>query len=254
MLRLWTWKSSFITPGILNGFFIRIAATTSDFTACITRTFAVGHLSFVTSVTVLSCSPINGEVVTLIPNQVILFEDPDDDAVRAAGERDFVDANGRRYFSTAFYADLLAHLGAKLVVCFDDAPPATVAADARRATYSAAGLGCCALEDLCSGGAGRFSLQSHDRFIALVTGCPGPVAVQCRGALASSTACAHLTALILRLHRFPASAHAVAWMQMAHPGRLAEPIDLAQLERHLSQQASPKAWRNRRFCQPARRR
>jgi hypothetical protein len=198
------------------------------------------------SVTGHCCSPINGEVITLIPNQIILFEDPDDEAVQGAGERDFVDANGRRYFSTAFYADLLAHLGARLVICFDDVLPATVA-EARRATYSAAGIGCCTLEDLCSGGAGRFSLQSLDRFITLVTSCPGLVAVQCCGAFANSTACAHLAALMLRRHSFSSTAHAVAWMQMTHPGRLNEAIDLAQLERHFSQQASPKARRNRSF-------
>ena len=181
----------------------------------------------------------------LIPNQIILFEEPDDDVVSAAGTDDFTDIDGCRFFSSSFYADLLAHLGADLVVCFEALPAAI--ADSRRAAFRAAGIGFCTQEDLCSGGAGLFSLQSLDRFITLVTSCPGLVAVQCCGAFANSTACAHLAALMLRRHSFSSTAHAVAWMQMTHPGRLNEAIDLAQLERHFSQQASPKARRNRSF-------
>jgi hypothetical protein len=200
-----------------------------------------------TSMAYFMCSPINGEVITLIPGQIILFEEPDDEIVKAAGARNFFDANGRRYFNSVFYADLLAHLGAKLVVCLDDARPASLA-KAQCATFSAAGICCCLLEDLCSGGAGRFSLQTLDRFITLVTSCPGLVAVQCcRGTFASSTACTHLAALMLRQQSFLSTAHAVAWMQMTHPGRLTEAIDLAQLERQLSQQLTRKVWRERSF-------
>jgi hypothetical protein len=193
----------------------------------------------------VSCSPINGKIVMLIPNKVILFEEPDDDAVSAAGADDFIDINGQRFFSSAFYADLLAHLGAALVVCFDDALPASVA-DSRRAAFSAAGIGYCTLEDLCSGGANRFSLQSLDRFITLAASCSGLVAVQCRGALAGDAACTHLAALMLRQRSFSTTAHAVAWMQMTHPGRLTEAIDLALLEQQLAQRAG-RRLRDRSF-------
>ncbi len=193
----------------------------------------------------MSCfsrSPINGDIVTLIPDQVILFEEPDDDIVQAAGEADFIDVDGRRYFSSAFYASLLAHLGTVLVVSFDTTLSAT-----RRAAFSAAGVECCTLEDLCSGGASQSSLQSLDRFITLVTRSPGLVAVQCCSAFSSSIASTHLAALMLRQRSFSVTAHAVAWMQVAHPGRLTEGVDLVQLERQLSQQVTRKVRRDRSF-------
>jgi hypothetical protein len=190
----------------------------------------------------VSCSPINGDVVTLIPGQIILFEEPDDSAVLAAGETHFADTDGRRYFGSAFYADLLSHLGTRLVICFDEFLPATC-----RAAFSAAEIECCTLEDLCSGAAGRFSLQSLDRFITLATTCPGLVAVQCCGAFSNSIACTHLAALMLRQNSFFSTAHGVAWMQMAHPGRLTESIDLAQLERQLSLQMTRKVRRDRSY-------
>ncbi len=48
----------------------------------------------------------------------------------------------------------------------------------------------------------------------------------------------HLAALMLRQHDFASTAHAVAWMRLTRPGRLTESIDLAQLERQLSQQTN----------------
>jgi hypothetical protein len=139
-------------------------------------------------------SPINGEVYNLIPGSILLFEPPDDAVVAAAGQIEFTDVDGRRYFSSAFYAALLAHLGAALVVSFDRLPPPD--ADAQRDAYAAAGLGYCTLEDLggssstAGGGAGRMSLQSLDRFISLAAGCPGLVAAlplrTCLGGLSES--------------------------------------------------------------------
>ena len=136
---------------------------------------------------------------------------------------------GSRLFSTDFCAALLADLGAAAVVSFDEpSPPA--AADAQRAAFAAAGLAYCGPDDLCVGAGGRgISLQSLDRFLALVAGSEGPVAVQCRLGAAGGAARTHLAALMLRGY-FPAAAEAEAWMRMVVPGRPAGPIDLEMLE------------------------
>jgi hypothetical protein len=173
-------------------------------------------------------SQTNGGVFSLIPGKLLLSDPPDDAAVAAAGKRDYADADGRRVFSSAFYADLLAHLGVALVVSFDDLPPAAAAAQC--AAYAAAGVAYCAPDDLYAGAAGRgISLQSLDRFVALVEGCPGPVAVQCRQDPASGAARTHLAALMMR-RCFSTAAEAEAWMHMVRPGRPAGPMDLALLE------------------------
>jgi hypothetical protein len=171
----------------------------------------------------------------------MLFESPDDDAVAAAGGTHFADRDGRRAFSTAFYAELLAELGTALVVSFDDAAAAD--ADAPHAAFAAAGIHYCALEDLGGGGEGRLSLQTLDRFVSLVAGCPGLVAVQCRDDFHSGAAGTCLAALLLRQRSFPATAHALAWMRMVCPGPLARAVDLGLLER---QRPDPAAWRLRR--------
>ena len=108
-----------------------------------------------------------------------------------------------------------------LVVSFDDVPPEPFAAaedEARRAAFSAAGVGYCTLNDLCGGdGGGRLSLQSLDRFMSLVAGCPGPVAVQHRRGGASGVAGTHLAALMLRRGFFECTGDAMAWMQVRSP-------------------------------------
>ena len=178
-------------------------------------------------------SPINGGIFNLIPGKLLLFEPPDDAAVAAAsaaaGTHGYADAAGRRLFSSAFCAALLADLGAAAVVSFDEPSPPAAAA-AQRAAFAAAGLPYCGPDDLCAGAGGRgISLQSLDRFLALVAGSPGPVAVQCRQGAAGGAAHTHLAALMLR-GSFPAAAEAEAWMRMVVPGRPAGPIDLELLE------------------------
>ena len=119
------------------------------------------------------------------------------------------------------------------MVSFDDLPPAD--ADAQRAAYAAAGLDYGALDDLCGGGGeARMSLQSLDCFFALVAGCPGLVAVQCRGGQSGGAACTHLAALLLRQRHFATTAEALAWMHMVRPGRAAESVDLALLQGQLT--------------------
>ena len=120
---------------------------------------------------------------------------PDDHEDSAAGQTDFADIDGRRCFSSAFYTDLLAHLCAALFVSLDPLPPA--AAAAQRAAYADAGLGYCALDDLCGGAGARMSLQSLDRLVSLVASSPWLVAVQGRG---DGLACVHLAAAELRQH------------------------------------------------------
>ena len=144
-----------------------------------------------------SNSPIHGKIITLVPGSLLLFDPrPDDHEVAAAGQTDFADIDGRRCFSSAFYyTDLLAHLGAALFVSLDPLQPA--AAAAQRAAYADAGLGYCALDDLCGGAGARMSLQSLDRLVSLVASSPGLVAVQGRG---DGLACVHLAAAELRQH------------------------------------------------------
>jgi hypothetical protein len=177
----------------------------------------------------------------LIPNQIMLFESPDDEAVAEAGGTHFADIDGRRSFSTTYYAELLADLGAALVVSFDEVPAG--AADAPRAAFAAAGIDYCALEDLCGGGASRLSLQTLDRFVSLVAGCPGLVAVQCRDDFHSGITATCLAALLLRQRSFPATADALAWMRMVCPVQLAQAVDLGLLE---GQRPDPAAWKLRR--------
>ena len=122
-------------------------------------------------------------------------------------------------------------MGVTLVVSFDETSSDCSKEDASRGHYEAAGLAYFTLDDLCGGAGPIMSLQSLDRFLSLVTRCPGLVAVQCRGGLASGVAATHLTALLLRQRCFSSAAEAVAWMQMAWPCASAEPVDLSLLER-----------------------
>eukprot|EP00291_Cryptomonas_curvata_P020066 CAMPEP_0172165784 /NCGR_PEP_ID=MMETSP1050-20130122/8609_1 /TAXON_ID=233186 /ORGANISM="Cryptomonas curvata, Strain CCAP979/52" /LENGTH=284 /DNA_ID=CAMNT_0012836303 /DNA_START=22 /DNA_END=873 /DNA_ORIENTATION=+ len=85
------------------------------------------------------CSPINGSIHPLIPGRVLLFESTDDDLGHG---RMWADKDGRRCFSSAFHADLLAHLGAAAVVSFDD--PDDDPDNARGAAFAAAGISYCA--------------------------------------------------------------------------------------------------------------
>lgn len=198
-------------------------------------------------------SPLNGMVVTLIPDQLLVFEAPDDATVAAAGERDFVDIAGRRHFSSAFYADLLADLGVALVVNFDsDDEEHTQASGgnggdgdgASRAAFADAGLEYCNLHDLGGVPGAGVSLQSLDRLLTLASCCPGLIAVPQRGGAASGVAAAHLAALLVRQHSFAATAEAMAWVRMARPGHFAA---AGLVERPSAQAAADgpggRAWR-----------
>lgn len=61
-------------------------------------------------------SHLNGRIYTLVPDQVLLFDEPDDATAR---DEMWVDRDSVRHFSSHFYADLLKDLGVALVVSFD---------------------------------------------------------------------------------------------------------------------------------------
>ena len=162
----------------------------------------------------------------------------------------WADKDGRRCFSTAFYADLLAHLGAAVVVSFDDCDDGRDCA--RSAALAAAGISYCALGDGSGGGAaGRpLSLQSLDRFVSLVAGCPGLVAVHCRDDFHSGAAGTSLAALLLCRAHFSSAAEAVAWMQIARPGRGAGAVDVGELEDRLAHLGQLQRGRSISLCAP----
>ena len=171
-----------------------------------------------------------------MPEKILLFEVPDalDDGIEDGWL--WHDVDGRRFFSNTFYADLLRHLGVALVMSLgdDSGPGAAGAASRRQAVFDAHGIDICTSEDLVGDcGAGRFSLQSMDRFMAVTDGHPGPVAVICGfpnsgsgsgggiggGGGGSDAACTHLTAYLLRMRYFPGPSEAVAWLRMVRPGK-----------------------------------
>ena len=172
---------------------------------------------------------MNGDIAILVPGQLLVFEAPDDTVVSAAGQRDYVDISGRRHFSSAFYADLLADLGATLVVSFNcnetDGKPAAAAAT----SYAAAGLAYYPLHAVCGGACA--SLQSLDRFVALAAGASGPIAVEWhRGSAAGGGADVYLTALLLRRRSFATAEQALAWIRMARPAGPVRPPGQAVLQ------------------------
>ena len=171
-------------------------------------------------------SIVNGEVVTLVPGKLLLFQAPDDATVSSAGRHDYVDLDGRRHFSSAFYAALLADLGAALIISFD--PDRSECS--HTAAYAAEGLAYYPLRTLCGLGGGA-SLQSLDRFIALAAAAPGPVAVQWHsGQTASDVTATHLAALLMRHHNFATAGQALAWIRMVRPADPACPAALHVLD------------------------
>ena len=122
----------------------------------------------------------------------------------------WVDQDGQRQFSATFYADLLSDLGATLVLgigptAHDPQP------------FLDAGM---ETELLASGEEGArdgvLTLQALDRFITLVDGADGLVAVHCAGRLPD--ACTLLSAYMLRRRYFADPVQAVSWLAMACPG------------------------------------
>ncbi len=126
----------------------------------------------------------------------------------------WTDIGGERHFSAYFYADLLAYMGASMIVWLDKL-------DSRKqdaAAFEEHGLAVCALEDLgCTDPSERFSLQTISRFVEVCRHARGPVAVCGDDRLA----CTLLTAYMLRSGLFADAAEAVSWICIARGAAVA---------------------------------
>ena len=130
-----------------------------------------------------------------------------------------MDIDGERHFSALFYADLLAYMGASMVVWLDKL-------DSRKqdeAAFEEHGLAVCTLEDLgCTDPSERFSLQTISRFVEVCRHARGPVAVCGDDRLA----CTLLTAYMLRSGLFADAAEAVSWICIARGAAVAPDYSL----------------------------
>ncbi len=170
----------------------------------------------------------------VVPGEILLFKAPS--AVPPPRDALWIDAGGERHFTPAFYADLLSHLGATLVVrCggirYDPAPfldrgiavePLSREMDADE-DYSGCDGGCCCggggVGDDDDGSGGGLTLEALDRFLALADGVRGSIALHCgAGAAGHAVACALLSAYLLRRRHFIDPLDAVSWLSMARPG------------------------------------
>jgi hypothetical protein len=155
-------------------------------------------------------SPVNGNFHLAVPPKFVVFHCP----VDLPPARRWMDADGVRHFSPAYYADLFAFLGVTLVVraapCDYDACP-----------FAARGI---AVEDLaaaappaaCSAGS---LLRTADRLLTLAGATDGLIAIHggASGAgRALGPAAAALASYLVSQHGFPAKA-AVAWLRIAAP-------------------------------------
>jgi hypothetical protein len=154
---------------------------------------------------VLVASPINGQIHVVVPGKIILFKAPCGDL--PAG-RSWMDRDGERHFSPAFYADLLCDLGVSLVIGADEAQYDHSPFAARGMDVEALG---CRADD-----GNALTLQALDRLITLLDRAHGLVAIHCAGRL--PYACTLLSAYMLRRRFFSNPAQAVSWLAMACPG------------------------------------
>lgn len=148
---------------------------------------------------------MNGQIHVVVPGKIILFKAPCGDL---PADRLWMDRDGERHFSPAFYADLLLDLGVSLVIGADEA-------EYDCSPFSDCGMG---VESLgCRADDGNaLTLQALDRFITLLDRTDGLVAIHCAGRL--PYACTLLSAYMLRRRFFSNPADAVSWLAMACPG------------------------------------
>ena len=100
-------------------------------------------------------SPQNGSIYTVVPQKFFLFKAPSTLPVADAA---WLDVDGQRHFSAAFYADLLRDLGVTLVVGLGRL-------DYDRRTMERAGISVCTAEDLgCHASDEHLSFQVLDAF------------------------------------------------------------------------------------------
>ena len=123
----------------------------------------------------------------------------------------WLDIDGMRHFSSAFYADLLSDLGASLVIGIGPSE-----CDPRPFRNRGIEVESLAFDDDDFSGAAALTLQALDRFMTLVGGAGGLVALHCSGRV--SYACTLLSAYMLRRRFFADPVQAVSWLAIACPG------------------------------------
>ena len=128
------------------------------------------------------------------------------------------DKDGKRHFSSSFYAELLSYLCVSLIIRLD-------AEHEDDAVFDSRGVAVCTLEDLgCRDATEHFSLQTISRFVDVCRHAPGPVAV-CGD---ERLACTLLTAYLLRAGLFADAAEAVSWICIARGAAVAPDYALLQ--------------------------
>ena len=176
---------------------------------------------------------INGSILRIIPGKFLIFDAPDPSI---PADKLFQDVGGRRRFTPGFYADLLHHLGVRLVLRLG-------AADYDPAPFARRGIRVCGAEDvecvggsLCGSAAGAEAALGEgafDRFAALAQAAGGSVAVH--GGWGGGGLRVGLTLIAgwMMQHQYFASPDvAAAWIRIALGA--AAPVDRAALRRHLA--------------------
>jgi hypothetical protein len=170
---------------------------------------------------------INGSVLRIIPGKFLIFDAPDPSI--PAGQL-YQDVGGRRHFRPEFYADLLQHLGVRLVLRLG-------AADYDPAPFARRGIRVCGAEDVaCGGGAGGGGEEAlgegaFDRFSALAQAAGGSVAVHGgRGGGGRGAGLTLIAGWMMRHQYFGSPDVAAAWIRIALGA--AAPVDRTALRRH----------------------
>jgi hypothetical protein len=164
-------------------------------------------------------------VHVVVPGKILMFDAP---CPHLPPGRSWQDVDGERRFSADFYAELLHDLGVTLVVRAD-------AAEYDAGPFARRGIAVEPLDDanrpnVCSS-ENPPTLQALDRFIALLNGTRGSLAIHCRGR--GDFATTLLAAYLLRHRVFADPAVAVAWLAIARPGGLRAPVPAEDLRRAL---------------------
>ena len=152
-------------------------------------------------------SPLNAELHEIVPGRLVIMRGPRD-LPGGALWRDVTTDDGRfrhRDFSPAHYADILAQLDVRAIVrC---SAPAYDSAG-----FEAAGI---AVVDLCCEDGAPPPVDVVAKFLAVVEGLPGAVAVHCGSGRGRSGT---LVALYLMKHHGFTAREAIGWLRIVRPG------------------------------------
>jgi hypothetical protein len=157
--------------------------------------------------------PVNGDLHSVIPGKLIFFANP----TNLSDGLHWLDSEGERRFSPAFYADLFTDFDVVLVICLEEC-------DYDRGPFAAAGVG---VEELCLRPDTPNMLRAADRFFCLLEAAPGAVALH-GGRSGLSYAGTLVSAHMMSRLAFGAG-DAAAWLRMACPALLVPPEYLAAL-------------------------